>query len=134
MEITRQSYAETAARILMSALFMIAGVRKLIMWKATVAYFSATGLPFSEILVPAVILVELGGAVALVLGWRVRDISLILAIYTLATAFIAHRFWSADAAQFNAQLNNFLKNVAIVGGVLLLTARRAATGQNSQRA
>lgn len=130
---TSKSYAETAARLLMSALFLISGARKLMMWQATTAYFSAIGLPFSEILVPAVILVELGGAVALIFGWRVRDISIILAIYTLGTAFVAHRFWSVDAAQFNAQLNNFLKNIAIVGGFLLLMASRAANGQESSR-
>ena len=39
-----------------------------------------------------------------------------MAVFTLLTAFAAHRFWDADAASFSNQLNNFLKNIAIIGG------------------
>ena len=55
-----------------------------------------------------------------------------LALFTLATAFTAHAFWSADAAQFAGQLNNFLKNVAMAGGFLLLIVD--ATGGERKRA
>ncbi|QCP52673.1 DoxX family protein [Trinickia violacea] len=111
---------------LMSALFLISGIRKLLTWSATAGYFSALGLPFPAIVVPLVILLELGGAVALISGWRRREVASILAVYTLVTAFIAHRFWAADPAQFNPQLNNFFKNIAMVGGFLLLIMQPAA--------
>ncbi|MCI3206252.1 DoxX family protein [Pandoraea capi] len=111
------------ARVLMSALFLIAGIRKIMAFKATVGYFAAIGLPFSEVVAVLVILIEAGGAIALILGWRLKPLALGLAIYTVATAFIGHRFWAADPAQFSGQLNNFFKNIAIAGGFLLLLAQ-----------
>ncbi|MFM0060188.1 DoxX family protein [Paraburkholderia phytofirmans] len=110
---------------LMAALFLISGIRKLITWSATVGYFAKLGLPMAEAIVPLVILIEIGGSLALILGWRMREIAAILAIYTLMTAFVAHRFWDADPAQFNSQLNNFFKNIAMVGGFLLLIEPRS---------
>lgn len=119
------------ARVLMSALFLIAGIRKIFAFKATVGYFAAMGLPFSEVVTVLVILIEAGGGIALILGWRLKPLALALAIYTVATAFIGHRFWIADPAQFSGQLNNFLKNIAIAGGFLLLFAQ---PGQSSSKA
>ncbi|VVE43705.1 DoxX family protein [Pandoraea anhela] len=110
------------ARVLMSALFLIGGIRKILAFKATVGYFSAIGLPFAEVVTALVILIEAGGAIALILGWRLKPLALGLAIYTVATAFIGHRFWVADPAQFSGQLNHFFKNIAIAGGFLLLAA------------
>ncbi|WMY10175.1 DoxX family protein [Paraburkholderia phenoliruptrix] len=110
---------------LMAALFLISGIRKLLTWSATVGYFAKLGLPMAEAIVPAAILLEIGGSLALIFGWRMREIAAILAIYTLMTAFVAHRFWDAGPAQFNPQLNNFFKNIAMVGGFLLLIEPRS---------
>ncbi|WP_120342863.1 DoxX family protein [Paraburkholderia fungorum] len=115
---------------LMSALFLISGIRKLMTWSATAGYFAALGLPLPGVVVPLVILLEIGGPVVLIIGWRRREVAAILAVYTLLTAFVAHRFWSADPAQFNPQLNNFFKNIAMVGGFLLLIAAPARRTRN----
>ncbi|AMV48960.1 DoxX family protein [Paraburkholderia caribensis] len=112
---------------LMSALFLISGIRKLLTWSATTGYFAKLGLPMAEAIVPLVILLEIGGSLALIFGWRQREIALMLAVYTLMTKFVAHRFWDADPAQFNPQLNNFFKNIAMVGGFLLLIEPRSGT-------
>jgi len=110
---------------LMAALFLISGVRKMLTWSATTGYFAKLGLPMAEVIVPLVILLEVGGSLALIFGWRMREVALILAVYTLMTALVAHRFWDADPAQFNPQLNNFFKNIAMVGGFLLLIGPRS---------
>lgn len=120
------------ARTMMSALFLIAGVRKVLTWSATVAYFSALGLPAAQWIVPLVILLEIGGGIALIAGWRIRELSVILAIYTFLTAFVAHRFWAVDPAQFNGQLNNFFKNMAMVGGFLLLIPSRVSGARGGE--
>lgn len=119
------------ARVLMSALFLIAGIRKILAFKATVGYFAAIGLPFSEVVTALVILIEAGGGIALILGWRLKPLALGLAIYTVATAFVGHRFWLADPAQFSGQLNNFFKNIAIAGGFLLLVAQPGQSKANA---
>ncbi|MDW3683705.1 DoxX family protein [Cupriavidus sp. CV2] len=109
-----------AARALIAVLFLIAGIRKLLAWNATTAYFSALGIPFPELALPVTILIELGGAIALIAGWRIRAVAWGMAVFTFGSALIAHRFWLADPVTFGNQLNHFLKNLAIAGGFLLL--------------
>jgi putative oxidoreductase len=109
------------ARVLMALIFVVAGFRKLLAFSATAAYFAKLGLPVPEVLVALTIALELIGSAALIAGWHVRVVAAAMALFTIAAAAVAHQFWAvADPAAFSAQLNNFLKNVAMVGGFLLL--------------
>lgn len=103
-----------AARILMSLLFIIAGWGKLTGFSGTVGYFGSLGLPMPNLLTPLIILIELGGGLALLFGFKTRWVAAILALFTVGSALIAHTNF-ADAGQ----MNNFLKNLAIAGGFLL---------------
>jgi putative oxidoreductase len=113
-------------RILLAALFLVAGTRKLMAVAASAGYFGKLGFPIPEVLVWVVIVVELGGALLLILGWHARKAAWLLMLFTLIATFAAHRFWEFDAAQYANQLNHFLKNLAIVGGLLFVAA--AGTG------
>ena len=107
------------ARVLLAAPFLIAGVRKLLAWGATAAYFGKLGLPVPDVVVLAVVLLEIGGGLLLVIGWRRTLVALALAAFTLAAAVVGHAFWNVgDPQQYSGQLNNFFKNVAIAGGLL----------------
>lgn len=111
-----------AGRILLAALFLVAGTRKLMAVAATAGYFGKLGFPMPDVLVWVVIVVEIGGALLLILGWHARKAAWLLMLFTLIATFAAHRFWEFDAAQYANQLNNFLKNLAIVGGLLFVAA------------
>ena len=119
------------ARFMMALIFLVAGVRKLMAWGATAGYFGKLGIPMPELVLPLVVALEIGGAIALILGWRLRLVCGLLGAFTLASGFLGHAFWSAEPAQYAAQLNNFLKNVAMAGGFLMLAC--LATGVNSPR-
>jgi putative oxidoreductase len=67
-------------------------------------------------------LVELIAGAMLIIGWHTRLAAWGPAIFTLVAALIGHQFWAADAAQFVNQLNHFLKNIAIIGGLLMVAA------------
>jgi putative oxidoreductase len=108
------------ARVLMALLFLVAGLRKLTGFSVTVLYFEKLGLPMPEMMTGLVIVLELAGAILLILGWRLKIVASILALYTLSAALLAHRFWLAEPAQFSNQLNHFLKNITIVGGFLMV--------------
>jgi putative oxidoreductase len=108
------------ARVLMALLFLVAGLRKLMGFSATALYFAKLGLPVPEVAAALVIVLELGGAILLISGWRLKIVASALAIFTLGAALLAHRFWQADPAQLSNQLNHFLKNIAIVGGFLMV--------------
>jgi putative oxidoreductase len=114
-----------AGRILLAAVFLIAGSRKLMGVAASAAYFGKLGFPMPEVMVWVAIAVEIGGALLLILGWKARWAALLLALFTLIATFAAHRFWLVDAAQYANQMNHFLKNLAIVGGLLFVAAAGA---------
>lgn len=103
-----------AARILMSLIFVVSGWSKLTGYAGTQAYFTSMHLPMPALVTPLVILIELGGGLALLFGLKARWAAAILALFSVATALIAHTNF-ADANQ----MNNFMKNLAMAGGYLL---------------
>jgi putative oxidoreductase len=105
-------------RILLGAIFLVAGLRKLMGVAASAGYFAKLGFPMPEVMVWAAIVIEIGGALLLILGWHARRAAWLLIVFVAIATAMAHRFWEFDAAQYNNQLNHFLKNAAIIGGLL----------------
>jgi putative oxidoreductase len=109
-----------AGRLLIATIFLVAGIRKVLGFAGTVGYFTKLGFPAAEAFAVIAIIIELGGAILLIVGWRTRWVAWLLALFVAIATAMAHRFWEFDAAQFNNQLNHFLKNVAIIGGLLFV--------------
>jgi putative oxidoreductase len=109
-------------RILLSLVFLVAGVRKIMAIAGTVGYFTKLGIPMPEVTVYIAILIEVGAALMLIVGWKARYAAWALAIFVLIATCFAHRFWEFDAAQYANQMNHFLKNFAIIGGMLFIAA------------
>ncbi|HEY8252573.1 MAG TPA: DoxX family protein [Burkholderiales bacterium] len=105
-------------RILLAAVFLVAGARKLMGVAASAGYLAKLGFPAPEIMVWVAIVIEIGGAVLLITGWHARRAAWLLILFVAIATAMAHRFWEFDAAQYNNQLNHFLKNAAIIGGLL----------------
>ena len=104
-------------RILIAALFLVAGIGKLTAVAGTASSFAKLGLPAPQIMVWLTIAVEIGGAALLILGWKTRQAAWLLAAFTLVASYVGHPFWD-DASE----MNQFLKNLAIVGGMIILAA------------
>jgi len=85
----------------------------------------ASGLPLPAVLAVIAILIEVGVAGALLIGWQARWAALILALFTLVAALIFHAFWASPPDQKMMQSINFFKNLAIVGGLLFVAAHGA---------
>jgi len=109
-------------RLLIAPLFLVSGIRSLGAVSGTAGYLARLGVPMPELLAWVVIAVEIVGAVMLIVGWRTRLAAWMLAAFVVVATLLAHRFWAVDAAQFVNQLNHFLKNLAILGGLVLLAA------------
>ncbi len=106
-------------RTLIGLIFLVAGVRKVMGFAGTVAYLTKLGFPAAEAVAVIAIIIEVGGSILLIVGWRTRWAAWLLALFVVVAAFAAHRFWEiSDPGQFNNQLNHFLKNLSIVGGLL----------------
>jgi putative oxidoreductase len=114
-------------RIAIAALFLPAGLNKLMGVEGTIGYFASLGLPAVVILVWVVIAIEVLGGVALILGYRTRLVAIALAVFTLLASIAGHAFWAAPAdAAFIAQLL-FFKNIAVIGGLLVLASSGAGS-------
>lgn len=101
------------ARILLVILYFVFGWAKLTDYSGTVGAMSHSGLPLPQIAALVATAVELLGAAALALGVWARPIAVLLAIYTLATALIGHRYWEMTGAAQSANEINFYKNLSI---------------------
>ena len=107
-------------RVLIGALFLTAGIRKLMTVAATAGYMAKLGFPAPEAMAYLAILIEVGGGLLLIIGFKTRWVAWLLVLFTLIATFMAHRFWEfSDPGQYNGQLNNFLKNMAVMGGLLM---------------
>ncbi|HKX37960.1 MAG TPA: DoxX family protein [Burkholderiales bacterium] len=118
MNVAAQSQMLLVGRILLALIFLVAGVRKLMAVAGSAGYFAKLGFPMPEVMVWVAIVIEIGGAVLLIAGWNTRRAAWLLILFVAVATAMAHRFWQFDAAQYANQLNHFLKNVAMIGGLL----------------
>ena len=112
-------------RILLAALFIPAGLSKITGFAGTAGYIASKGLPLPEVGAAIAIAVEVLAGLALLFGFGTRVAALALAVFTLAATFIFHNFWARPADQVMMQQLMFMKNIAVVGGLLVLAAHGA---------
>lgn len=117
-----RQYGPLLGRILLVLLFLLSGYNKVAGFSQTAGYMASKGLPMIEVLLVLSILVELGGALMILLGWRARWGALALFLWMIPVTFIFHNFWAMDPAQMQNQMNHFMKNLAIMGGLLYVMA------------
>jgi putative oxidoreductase len=114
-----------AARVLMAALFLPAGIGKLTGFEGTVGYIASVGLPLPSVAAALAAVVEIVGSLALLLGFHTRLAALVLAGFTLVASYFFHAFWAVPADQVMVTQLLFYKNVAVAGGLLALVASGA---------
>jgi len=122
-----EKYTNLAGRILLAHIFLLAGINKITGYSGTQGYMDAMGVP--GMLLPLVILLEVGGAVALIVGWQTRWAAYALALFSIVAALIFHANLSDQI-----QMILFMKNWAIAGGLLVLAANGAGAFSLEQRA
>lgn len=110
-------------RMFMGALFLVSGLLKIADFTEVSTWMASSGLMGTDALLAITIAIEAFGGLLLVLGWQTRKAALMLALFLVPVTVVFHGFWSADAANFKAQLTAFLKNFAILGGLLILISR-----------
>ena len=113
-----KQYSSVVARVLLAHIFIMAGISKITGYAGTQGYMDAMGVP--GILLPLVIILELGGGLAVLVGWQTRLVAYALGGFTIIAAFIFH---SNFADQM--QMIMFMKNLALSGGLLLLAEHGA---------
>lgn len=112
------NFASPLGRSLLALIFVVSGVGKIGAYAGTQGYMEAFGIP--GLLLPLVIALEIGGGLALALGWQARLAALALAGFSLLSAVVFHSDFGNQM-----QMIMFMKNVALAGALLFITANGA---------
>jgi putative oxidoreductase len=114
---TKQASAALIGRVLLSVIFILSGFSKLAAPAMMIGYIGSVGLPLPQVALALAIIVEIGGGLALIAGYRTRTVAAVLAAFSVFTALAFHNAL-ADQNQFI----HFFKNIAMAGGLLQVVA------------
>jgi putative oxidoreductase len=111
-------YGPLAGRILIALIFVLSGFSKITGFDGTVGYIASKGLPLPQLAAIGAIIVELGGGILLVLGWKARWAAAAMSLFTALAALLFHNFWAVPPEQAQNQMIHFMKNISMIGGLL----------------
>lgn len=111
-------FGPLAGRILIALIFVMSGFGKITGFEGTVGYIASSGLPLPQLAAIGAIIVELGGGILLVVGWKARWAAAAMFVFTALAALIFHNFWAVPADQAQNQMIHFMKNISMLGGLL----------------
>jgi putative oxidoreductase len=112
-----------AGRAFLGALFFISGINKILGFSYVAGWMASSGVPAANLLLAVTIAIEVAGGLMLITGYKPRLAAIVIALFLVPVTLVFHAFWSADAANYQNQLTQFLKNIAILGGMLLVIER-----------
>ncbi|PTN11993.1 DoxX family protein [Nitrosomonas aestuarii] len=118
--------SQLIARVFIGQLFLLSGISKMQGYEGMQGYMNAMSVPGE--LLPLVIILEVGGGLAVIAGWQVRRVSIALGLFTLVAAAVFHNDFADQM-----QLIMFMKNIAVAGGLMLLAAHGAGVYSLDQR-
>ena len=107
-------------RLLITYIFATSGIAKVVAWQGNVQYMSTRHLPMIPLLLAAAMVIELAGSVCLITGYQARLAAMVMFFYTTMVTVLFHNYWAASGMLAGMQETHFRKNVAIMGGLLVL--------------
>jgi putative oxidoreductase len=107
-------------RILLGQIFLLAGIHKMMDWQGMSAYMASQGMPWIPFFLTGAMLVETLGGLSLILGIQPRIGALVLTAFLIPATLIFHDFWTLEDPQRSLQMIMFQKNLAMIGGLILL--------------
>jgi putative oxidoreductase len=119
---TNRDIAALVARVMLAALFIISGFGKIGGFEGTAGYIASKGMPLPSLMAAGAIAVEFGAGLLLLVGYRARWAAMAIFLFMIPTTLIFHNFWSAPPDKAMMEQIAFLKNVSIMGGLLMVWA------------
>ena len=133
MSMNATSIAAVIGRLLLGGMFLMAGLDKFGGLAGTAGYIASKGLPAPQLLAAGAAVLEVIAGLALIAGFKARIAALALAAFTVVASVIFHAFWAVPEDQQFVQQLMFFKNMAIVGGLLLVAALGAGGASVDRR-
>jgi putative oxidoreductase len=116
------SVGALGGRVLISAIFIASGFHKLTAWQETVGQMEKHGVPAASWLIIVAVVFELAGGLGVLLGCWTRLCAMLLILFLLPVTYYFHDFWTLSGAEQQQQMIHFMKNSAILGGILYVWA------------
>ena len=113
-------YAPLVGRMLMALIFLQSAVGKITAFGATAGSMAAKGMPMTEVLLVGAIVIELAGAILLIVGLHTRWAALALIIFLIPATLYFHDYWTYPEKEIRNQRNHFMKNVTIIGALVFV--------------
>lgn len=107
-------------RLLLSAIFVMSGIHKMMNWQGTAEHMTSEGMQWVPLFLAGAIVCELGGGISLLTGLGARWGALVLFVFLIPVTAIFHDFWTYEGAVRQTEMINFMKNLAILGGLLVV--------------
>ena len=101
-------------------IFATSGLAKILSWQGNVQYMSTRHLPMIPVLLAIATVIEVGGSICLITGYRAREAAFIMFLYMIPLTLLFHNYWSFSGMLAATQETHFRKNLAIMGGLLML--------------
>jgi putative oxidoreductase len=120
-----RSTTDLIGRILLASIFLVSGIAKLTDTDHTAGYMTSVGIPSAHALALVAGTAEILGGVAILLGVLTRAGAAGLFLFMVPTTLLFHHFWDLEGADQKTQMVNFMKNLAIMGGLAELVAHGA---------
>lgn len=117
-----QSLASFVARILLCAIFLSSAYGKITNPKVTIAVMEKRGMPAAPVGLPVAVVAETAGGLALLLGYRARWGAALLLVFLIPATLYFHNFWAYPDSEQRNQMVHFMKNITIMGGLLMVVA------------
>lgn len=125
-------------RVLLSAIFIIFGFSKIFAFPMFAGMLASKGFPLATLAMAIAVAIEVLGGLAILVGFQTKVTAWIVFLYLIPTTFLFHNFWALQGAARMDNMAHFFKNVAIMGGLLLLAAygpgRYSIDGRNTTAA
>ena len=109
-------------RILISVIFLFSGFGKLTSFSSSAAFLASKHFPIPSAMLAGAIIVEIIGGLCLVFGFKARIAAFIMFLYLIPTTLVFHNFWALQGAARGDNQIHFLKNIAIMGALLMVSA------------
>jgi putative oxidoreductase len=109
-------------RTLVAVPFLVLGGMKIAQFHGTAGNLAALKIPMPTVATAIVIIIEVLGGICLVVGFKARLWAWLMFLYLIPVTFMVHNYWAyTGAARVDNEIH-FLKNIGILGGLLLIAA------------
>ena len=122
MNTTLPHIAAATGRILLALIFIMSGWGKITGFAVTAGYIASKGMPMPELLAAGAIAVEFFGGLALLAGFKARWAALAIFLFIIPTTLIFHNPAGLTGQDAQGQMIHLMKNLAIMGGMLMVFA------------